>query len=390
MLHTEYVRSLNSNYERVLLPEKPEERKYQYCIINRGGIKGLLPCTLRYINCDAFLYYDITSKHAITQLFSKRVIDRAWLKDFVWSISQITNELDRFLLDIQNIVWHPQQIYQDLEENIFYYIYIPYYDGTDDFLSLLEFVIEHVDYDDTPLVECVYKMYEQCEKSMGDYLQGQIHRDIQMLDKESIYTVTPIDKSRQADTPNNAPASPHLAEEASTDIFDREQASLPEEEVPLLKKGLFARIENRKQRQRKKREDHRILQTQTLAGKPAVAETSYYEDPELGETIYIEEEVEEKEHVFGLFSSEGERISLITSADFAIGKRKEECDLVLEDISVSRLHARILTDGGRMYLEDLNSTNGTYKNGLRLLPYERRLLEAEDEIRLGKRTLIFR
>jgi len=50
MLNTEYVRNLNCNYERILLDKKPEEKRYQYCILNRGGIKGLLPCSLRYIN----------------------------------------------------------------------------------------------------------------------------------------------------------------------------------------------------------------------------------------------------------------------------------------------------------------------------------------------------
>ena len=65
-------------------------------------------------------------------------------------------------------------------------------------------------------------------------------------------------------------------------------------------------------------------------------------------------------------------------------------DLVLEDLSVSRMHARIIKQGADVYLEDLNSTNGTFKNGLRLEPYERRKLETGDEIKCGNVTLIFR
>ena len=56
MLQTEYIRSLNCNYERILLENKPEEKRYQYCILNRGGIKNLLPCSLRYINGLVYLY----------------------------------------------------------------------------------------------------------------------------------------------------------------------------------------------------------------------------------------------------------------------------------------------------------------------------------------------
>ena len=74
MLNTEYIRSLNANYERLLLERKPEEKKYQYCMISRGGIKGLLPCSLRYIDGEAYLYYDITSRQNIAQLFEKKPI----------------------------------------------------------------------------------------------------------------------------------------------------------------------------------------------------------------------------------------------------------------------------------------------------------------------------
>lgn len=44
-LETEYVRNLNCNYERMALEEKPKESRYQYCILNRGGIRFLLPCS---------------------------------------------------------------------------------------------------------------------------------------------------------------------------------------------------------------------------------------------------------------------------------------------------------------------------------------------------------
>ena len=110
MLQTEYLRSLNSNYERILLDKKPEERKYQYCIISRGGIKGLLSCSLRYINGLAYLYYDISSKQSITQICDRHVISRKWMKDFFWSMRHIQLELGRFLLDERNILRYPHKI----------------------------------------------------------------------------------------------------------------------------------------------------------------------------------------------------------------------------------------------------------------------------------------
>ena len=165
MMQTEYVRNLQNNYERILLEEEPGEQRYQYCILSRGGIKGLLPFGLRRINEQVYLYYDITSKQCVGHLFSEKPITREWLKDFMWSLKQIGQELDRFLLNDSNILWFPDQIYQDLEKNLFYFLYIPYWERENGFKNLLEFLVEHVDYEDEALVELVYKMYESYEKN---------------------------------------------------------------------------------------------------------------------------------------------------------------------------------------------------------------------------------
>lgn len=41
-------------------------------------------------------------------------------------------------------------------------------------------------------------------------------------------------------------------------------------------------------------------------------------------------------------------------------------------------------------MTDLNSTNGTFKNGLRLTPNTSEILEPGDEIRLGKLKFVYR
>ena len=104
----------------------------------------------------------------------------------------------------------------------------------------------------------------------------------------------------------------------------------------------------------------------------------------------VEEFGEERADIHGLYTQEGELVFNLDEQSVILGKKKEEADCVLEDHSVSRMHARITMEKDGFYLEDLNSTNGTCKNGLRLQPYEKRKLESEDEVRLGKVVLIFR
>jgi pSer/pThr/pTyr-binding forkhead associated (FHA) protein len=65
-----------------------------------------------------------------------------------------------------------------------------------------------------------------------------------------------------------------------------------------------------------------------------------------------------------------------------------ESDLVVEDPSVSRTHVLIERLGGRCFLEDLGSRNGTYVNGQRISG--RRVVRPGDEIRLGLVRVVVR
>ena len=60
--------------------------------------------------------------------------------------------------------------------------------------------------------------------------------------------------------------------------------------------------------------------------------------------------------------------------------RDQSCDIVLSDSSISRRHA-VLEQRRKLYvIRDLNSTNGTFVNGIRITE---KVLKPEDEIKLG-------
>jgi hypothetical protein len=66
---------------------------------------------------------------------------------------------------------------------------------------------------------------------------------------------------------------------------------------------------------------------------------------------------------------------------FTIG-RDRECDLAIDDMTVSRLHARLERTSGGWQLTDLGSTNGTRVNGWRLRGAV--LVRAGDLLRFGE------
>ena len=420
MLQTEFVRSLNCNYERILLDKKPEDKRYQYCILSRGGMKGILDCSLRYINGLAYLYYDISSKQSIAQYYKSKSISRKWVLDFMWSFYRVRQELERFLLDTNNILWYPEQIFQDIENNIFSFLYVPYYEGENGFRNLLEFLVEHIDYEDEALVDCVYHLYEQYEQSGEIYLQSRIFEDVKCLEgennnntgnntmncsvkKEDI--VTPgvqEEKPRLADHVHSGPetdpegihkgggedgweASPETFGNPCADrmVYEEKPEKLPREE----RKGFRKLFDSRMKRNKVEREAYR-QNLHEVMNEYAVAEDTPYED--CGKTVYIGNHNADRPWEPGLYTTQGRLIGKVSNPVMTVGKKKGEADIVLDDSSVSRVHARITREEDTFYIEDLNSTNGTYKNGLTLQPYEKRMLDKGDEIGFGRETVVFR
>jgi hypothetical protein len=77
------------------------------------------------------------------------------------------------------------------------------------------------------------------------------------------------------------------------------------------------------------------------------------------------------------FTPQGERTSIGRSPD---------CDIFLDDVTVSRKHAVLIAEDGRFTIEDQGSLNGTYVNRRRI---ESSPLSDGDELQIGKYRLTF-
>jgi pSer/pThr/pTyr-binding forkhead associated (FHA) protein len=77
------------------------------------------------------------------------------------------------------------------------------------------------------------------------------------------------------------------------------------------------------------------------------------------------------------FAVEGERMTI---------GRRPDCDVFLDDVTVSRDHALLVERGDSWYLDDCGSLNGTYVNRSRI---ESQRLEEGDEVQIGKYKLTY-
>jgi len=79
--------------------------------------------------------------------------------------------------------------------------------------------------------------------------------------------------------------------------------------------------------------------------------------------------------------------TFVLDADTVSAGRHPQCDIFLDDVTVSRHHAKLTSRSGHTWITDLNSLNGTYVN--------RALIEGEvplrrgDEVQIGKFRMMY-
>ena len=81
-----------------------------------------------------------------------------------------------------------------------------------------------------------------------------------------------------------------------------------------------------------------------------------------------------------LIPTDGSRAISITKDVMIVGRKRGQCDIVLDHHGVSKLHCAIAKTDGLLFIRDLGSTNGTKVNGQRVM---RGALLPGDELAFG-------
>ena len=70
--------------------------------------------------------------------------------------------------------------------------------------------------------------------------------------------------------------------------------------------------------------------------------------------------------------------------------RSKSCDIVISNRYVSKKHIKVTIEGVKVEIEDLNSTNGTYIDGKKLLPNNKVRLQRGERLILGSEDVVYK
>lgn len=426
-----YERTLTHSY---LVLETGAENviPYQLFMLEKNKIKGLLECKVQYIDLKKRYLYDISSKQPLREAFSIRKLTGQELKSLLYGLWEVMKELEKYLLDSNGLLLSADVLYWDLaaeEAAVVYNPEITEEESREALLRLAEDLLELISHEEEQAVDLAYRLYDLTREThftwnrMIEYIEEKENmRKEAALKKEQVLGQA---ENHISEMPGQQPLTeqPACFEIEKNTGWKKEEGSQIRGNGPCdlagVKKGFFKNvaamgasvmgIRNRGHR------ESESLQTEwqgnpgkkqgnlgKAQGNPEKALGGVLEQTEgqgnpqeddkeclWGETVCLAAGIEQEERRLE-GKVRGQEISiLLDSMPFVIGKMKGHVSHVLSDLSVSRIHAKFQEKDGSVWISDLNSKNGTYKNGVRIEVGEELEIRPGDEIRFGKLTFTY-
>ncbi len=412
---------------------------YKYRMMEMNRIEGLLECTVRCFDGKKYLYYDITGRQSMQNLYENKPLVRKDVVCFLTALDKVKNTLADFLLDGDNLVLAAELVYYDFKNDTCLFAYNPDADPLEE--SVFEFIARNVDKADHDLSASALRLCAAEEKSeiLQEAVQEELRKLSQSVEEDFIYGQSSKKGSERYFSEEKYETSPEqqpVKEEkrrGGTPSNDKEKKkglalrilliifialatigifALPEilymtfvvaklcrvgsvlmliadalmvlDAISYSKKGgAVNRLEKDIFLEKKKQKAQ--VTTETIP-EGTVEKYSMRLDHE---TVPLSlENLPGK--LYGSGENRGLRISF-EQLPFTIGKAEQYVDCVINDSSISRIHARFYrSEQGDLYVKDLGSTNGTFVNGAKLGPNESKRLQRGDELILGNVELVYR
>lgn len=436
-----YVQDGGRNY---LKSEPVGEVDYIVGMFAHNDIPAFVQVSFKSLNLENYLCYNMNGLIPINQSFEMNKLTADRIEAFLRSIIKVAKSMEEFLLPFDRLITDEAYIYESLgKKDEFHWIY-GIESGNATFTRLFERLLDRVDYKDDSAVKMIYSLYQAAKESEGiqgvstggslqrirekaEEILSAPHMSLDMRAREliraenernSIKRLKGIetgtgDKACSKEVEGADSMARRYRAEAESKKARSQRVDI--EDTPKAKTSLF------KKRQNEEKSD------KTMFVKSKLKKVWDYLNSDIGskpeklvdlqavgenEISYNVREVkqpkiEASDHVSeattlltGAMISNGiyclkpedtnEDNILLTEFPFFIGKSGDKTHHTIEDSTVSRFHARIDREEEELWLTDLNSTNGTFLNGIRLVPFGRMKVNKGDSIVISRKRYEFK
>lgn len=406
-----YKRELNHSYMVLGCDACDISESYAYRMMTQNRIGQLLQCSQRQMDGEGFLYYDISSRQPLERLYEARKLDAEDMKRIIYAVAAVQADLGEYLLDERGLMLEAGMIFADVETEELYFCFNPERkEAGQRYEKLADFFLGHVNHGEEHAVNIAYQFYKM---SKAEYFV--LSAFLPFLEKEMAawqaqnggLRVETMEKSVAATDRETREVIGGAWEQGErTEHRSWETLQEAKSERNREKKGWLGRILGKKRdlihKNRQKKRKWRKEKPESISEAkeeneswPASIWDSYVGQKafmQTGETVYFSDLDRLKRKPDGipcLTEDAGARRFRLENLPLTVGKLRGKVAIVLEDSSVSRIHARLECGECGICVRDLNSRNGTLVNGRKLSPNEAAELSPGDLIQFGRERFLY-
>lgn len=157
----QYKKDLRHSYMVIGLEDNKSVEAYSMKMIEKQHIEGILTIEHRIVDNKPLLYYDITAKQSLEIILDKEVLTYDKVKRFCETLISTVERAYEYLLPEDDFILKPEFIYMEVFTNKTVLCYLPGYNKPlkEQMSSLLEYLMNKVDYNDRDAVVLVYQLY---------------------------------------------------------------------------------------------------------------------------------------------------------------------------------------------------------------------------------------
>ncbi len=411
-----YKRDVAHSFLVIRPEEKVDTKAYPVRMILGNVIPGLLPCRLQKADGSILLYYDITARQQLPDVYQKLTF--SGLRGIYQELLRIFEQMKMYLLDMDQLLLEPEYVYMDKHEGTMYLCYLPGHKKPvqEQLRYFTEYLLPRMDHQDARGVRLGYSIYRLLvdEGFQMEAVRKILHKEEKSPEQLADTKVQNGDERGESEEKESiGPESSREGRKAlqkkpwvkdgallliglllfGCSVAFRQMGYFTYISLPVMLAVLFCIVlgtglllwssqeKNRKSSVEEEDKEKGVQDVMWKATEPS--ETMCQEMPEeadIEETVILYRAAEYGSPA--LVSEEaGQAPSIILDQEMlVIGKMDGVSDILLDRPSISRIHAKIQRKEDGYWIADLNSKNGTFINGRKLEKEEEYLLCPEDQI----------